>query len=88
MKLGTIIELPDGRIGTICWNHLDGSGGVWGRHDFSGVSADFSDDLPAPEFMLREKSIEQSLRNSSHRSDLECVGEDYAILRTPGEGGK
>ena len=34
MKLNTVIKLPDGRVGTTCWNHLDGVGGVWGEHHF------------------------------------------------------
>ncbi|MCK9569396.1 hypothetical protein M0R72_10700 [Candidatus Pacearchaeota archaeon] len=86
MTLGTIIKLPDGRIGTICWRHLDGEGGVWGERDFSGIEASINDDLPAPEFLLREKicksgfDLESHLRAGSHRSDLECVGEDYEII--------
>ena len=91
MKLNTIIRLPDGREGTICWNHLDGSGGVWGRHHFEMPEGGFGDNLPAPEFMLREKSVEPLLRKQhwrgpeySHRPDLECVGTEYEVVR---EGG-
>ena len=81
MKLNTIIKLPDDRIGTICWNHLDGSGGVWGEHEFEMPNGGFGD-LPAPEFMLREKEVEESLRKSgSHRVDMECVGEECEIIR-------
>lgn len=29
MKLNSKIKAPDGRIGTICYNNLDGVGGVW-----------------------------------------------------------
>ena len=53
MKLNTVIRLPDGREGTICWNHLDGSGGIWGRHRFEMPHSGFGD-LPEPEFILRE----------------------------------
>ncbi len=90
MKLGTIIKLPDGRIGTICWLNLYGCGGVFGECDFSHVDLDecggFSDDIPLPEFMLREKKVEALLRScgwksSCHRYDLECVGEEYEIIR-------
>jgi len=83
MTLNTVIRLPDGRIGTICWNHLDGTGGVWGEHQFEMPEGGFGD-LPAPEFMLREKAVEELLRGNginSHRPDLECVGVDYIIIR-------
>lgn len=84
MKLNTIIKMPDGRIGTICWNHLDGEGGVWGEHHFE-VEESFSDDLPAPEFMLREKEVEKLLQKShgdlGGNYNLECVGKDYEIIQ-------
>jgi len=85
MKLNTVIRLPDGREGTICWNHLDGSGGVWGHHYFEMPDGGFGDDLPAPQFLLRPKMqgdypLEESLRRGPHRSDLECVGEEYEVL--------
>lgn len=79
MKLNTIIKLPDGRIGTICYNNIDGCGGVWGVHTFEMPEGGFGD-LPKPEFMLREKKIEASLRKYGHRVDMECVGERYAII--------
>ncbi len=82
MKLNTLIRLPDGRIGTICWNHLDGAGGVWGEHHFEMPEGGFGD-LPAPQFMLREKSVEYLLRGDgvrTHRPDLECVGTDYEVV--------
>ncbi len=82
LALGTKIRLPDGRVGTMCWRHLDGEGGVFGEHDFSDVNLEggFSDDLPAPEFMLREKAVEPLLQKGPHRSDVECVGEQYTFL--------
>jgi len=82
MNLNTIIRLSDGRVGTICWRHLDGEGGIWGRHHFEMPDGGFGD-LPAPQFMLREKEVEELLRGNginSHRPDLECVGEEYEIL--------
>lgn len=80
MKLNTIVKLPDGRIGTICWQHLDGAGGVWGIHHFEMPEGGFGDNLPAPEFMLREKSVERLLRRDHGNPTLECVGTDYEIL--------
>ena len=43
MKLGTIIELSDGRVGTVVFNSLIGVGIKWGTHhpkreDFDGTS--------------------------------------------------
>lgn len=80
MKLNTIIKLPDGRIGTICWNNLDGSGGVWGRCLFAMPKGGFGGDLPVPDFMLRPKSLERILKKAGHKSDIECVGEDYEVI--------
>ena len=64
--LNTVIKLPDGRIGTICYNWLDGCGGIWGKKHFDTA-----------EFMLREKEIEGKLRGLEN---AECVGEEYEIL--------
>lgn len=84
LALNTRIRLPDGRTGTICWNGRDGNGGVWGEHTFTMPDSGFGDDLPSPQFMLREKKHEALLRtcmfNGGHRSDLECVGVDYEIV--------
>jgi len=81
MKLNTMVRLPDGREGTICYHNLDGDGGVWGRHEFDMPEAGFGDELPGPEFMLREKSIEDRFRRSGdHRKDVECVGEDFEVV--------
>jgi hypothetical protein len=85
MKPGTIVCLPDGRIGTICWHHLDGYGGVWGVHDFSLIKEDFSDELPLPQFMLRKKSVEPLLRRGGHRPDVECVGENHQVVEDESE---
>jgi len=81
-KPNTIIELPDGRRGTICYNNLDGCGGVWDEHDFNipDGESNFNDIYPAPQFMLREKEVELLLRQR-HRTDVECVGEEYEVIR-------
>ena len=80
MTLNTVIQLPDGRIGTICYNNLDGEGGVWGENTFEMPEGGFGD-LPMPEFMLRNKDIEESLREWNDNPELECVGEDFIIIR-------
>lgn len=53
MKLNTRIKAADGRIGTVCYNDLDGAGGVWGEHDFVMPPGGYGD-LPTPQFKLRE----------------------------------
>ena len=82
MKLNTVIKLSDGRIGTICYNDLDGCGGVWGKHIFE-TSAEVSNPaLPQPDFMLREIFVEKLLRNYGHKQDLVCVGMDFEIMES------
>ena len=54
MKLNTIIRFPDGREGTVCYNNLDGVGGVFGQHKFNMPDGGFGDELPEPEFMLKD----------------------------------
>ena len=83
MKCGTVIRLPDGRVGTIVWHHLDGYGGVWGEHDFSHVDLSqggFTDGLPSPQFMLREPS--QYVMRFWHDNgvEIECVGAEYEVV--------
>jgi len=82
MELNTLIKLPDGRIGTICYNHLDGTGGIWGEHRFEMPEEGFNNDLPEPDFMLRDKKVERLLKGGGlggHKQSMECVGEDYII---------
>lgn len=80
MKLNTVIKLPDGRVGTICWNHLDGAGGVWGEQHFEMPKGGFGD-LPPPDFMLRESGSKHVLVHGGRETNLEYVGEDFEIIR-------
>ena len=84
MRPGTIIRLPDGRIGTICYNNLDGEGGVWGRHDFSGIPLGFNESWPEPDFLLRPKEREEDIRRAWWGSkQIECVGVNFTVLWRP-----
>ena len=74
MKAGTVIKLPDGKVGTICWHHLDGYGGVFGKHEIKQQRESFSSYYPKPEFMLRSKDVQHLF------PDMECVGEEYEII--------
>ncbi|MCU1325009.1 MAG: hypothetical protein JWN34_379 [Bryobacterales bacterium] len=75
MKLNTRITAPDGRIGTICYHNLDGTGGVWGEHNFTMPDGGFGNELPAPDFLLREAY--------GTRTDVEFVPE-YEVNHTTG----
>lgn len=81
LALNTVIRLPDGREGTICYHSLDGQGGVWGRHTFEMPEGGFGD-LPSPDFMLREKSLESLLR-MDHKNTMECVGGHFEVVEEP-----
>lgn len=76
-SLGTIVCLPDGRVGTVVYNSLIGVGIKWGRHnpapeDFEGTSGDtveceLPDDWPwQPDALLREPEM-------TERLGIECV---------------
>lgn len=65
MKPNTIVELPDGRRGTVCYHGLDGYGIVWGEQQLDVA------DLPPAEAMLRE-SYPWARDNG-----MECVGRDF-----------
>jgi len=80
---GTIIELPDGRRGTVVFNGLIGMGIKWGEHnisqdDIQGHGDLFREEIPPgypwlPDAMLREPG--------SLNDGLPCVGEDYVIIK-------
>lgn len=65
---GTIVQLPDGRLGTVVWHFLDGYGIVWGKRDVD------PSDLPEPEAMLRDQYPS---------AQYECVGTDYVVYSGP-----
>lgn len=87
LNLNDRIRVADGRVGTICYRFLDGEGGVWGEHTFVMPDGGFGDQLPPPDFMLREKSFEPLLRRNGHRPDMECVGTAYRLLDEDADGG-
>ena len=82
-KIGTIIELPDGRRGTTVYNGLDGIGIKWGEWNVPeneikgyGGCPDGGEKPPVdykwyPDAMLREPYPS---------ADLPCVGENFEIL--------
>jgi|GEM_PF-1774365 hypothetical protein len=87
------IRLPDGRVGTICYNGLDGLGIKFGLHDIpledlEGTSGGcFNDRLPLnhpsrkweSEAMLRDVKIQKYF-------SIPCVGEEFKIIRKCKDG--
>jgi hypothetical protein len=85
MKAGTIIELSDGRRGTVVYNGLDGVGIIWGEHaitmeDIEGHGSMFEWDTASDDY---EWCPEAMLRDPYPSADLECVGEDFEIVKEP-----
>jgi len=86
MQLGTQIKLLDGREATVVYNSLTGIGVKWGLHDpnpedFEGTNGDTVGNVKVPidwgwepDVMLREPEM-------TERLGMECVGNDYTILR-------
>ena len=82
MKAGTKIKLKDGRIGTVVYNGLDGVGIKWGEHNITenniiGSGGLINEEIP-PDY---EYFAEAMLRESYPGAELECVGEDYEIIK-------
>jgi len=87
MKAGTIIKLPDGRIGTIVYNGLDGEGIKWGKHNITihdiignGNTTHGAEIAPTnydwfPDAMLRD------VYSLAEKEGIECVGNDYEIIQ-------
>ena len=82
---GTIIKLPDGRIGTVVYSSLEGYGIIWGKHQVPVQklleSCPLFDEENDPEV---EKYTPQALLREPEMTEklgLECVGEEYEILK-------
>ena len=85
MKAGTIIRLPDGREGTVVLHSLGGYGIMWGcigvtlsdiQEAMRGANPLFEgppDDYPY--------HAEAMLREPYPGADVECVGNDYEVVR-------
>ena len=90
-KLGTIVKLPDGRIGTTVYNGLDGIGIKWGEHhpppeDFEDSHANFG---AGPESPVHANDWpwhpDAMLRDNYPSAGLPCVGEDYEVVEKSDE---
>jgi len=86
MKVGIVVELPDGRRGTVVYNGLDGVGIKWGEHkvtddDIEGVGGlgviGVNEPVASDDY---EYKAEAMLRESYPSAELECVGETYRVI--------
>lgn len=82
MKAGTKIKLPDGRIGTVVYNGIDGIGIKWGEHnikeiDIHGSGGLINEEIPGDYAYFADAM----LRDKYPDADIECVGGDYEIIK-------
>ena len=89
--VGTVVRLPDGRVGTVVYNGLDGVGVKWGQLDLSESDIELikmgdgnttkgsecvAENYPFfPDAMLRDPYP------SAIREGMDCVGEDYVRVK-------
>ena len=89
-KLGTVVRLPDGRVGTTVFNGLCGVGIKWGVHhpdprDFEGSSGGCFADPPEVRERLRQWEPDAMLRDPYPSADIPCVGEVFEIVEAAHE---
>jgi len=82
MKPGTIIELPDGRVGTVVYHGLYGYGIKWGQwvvpvERILRLCPLFNEEIPED---MRQWEPEAYLREPGSISEADCVGEEFTIL--------
>jgi len=81
MRLGTVIRMADGRIGTVVYNGLDGVGVKWGRHepdpaDFEGTNGGLFDNEKDNDWPWYPDAM---LRDPYPYADLPCIGRDFTV---------
>jgi len=93
-KIGLWVKVPDGRIGTVVYNGLDGVGIKWGKHQLEaedleqiqGLCPLFDQKVPSgyewfPDAMLRDKSLIALMK-------MDCVGEEELCEIVEAEAGR
>jgi len=85
-QIGTIVQLEDGRFGTVVYNGLDGVGIKWGKHsvtekDICGYGGlgriGVTEPAPPPDYAYYPDAM---LREPYEGADLPCVGIEYEIV--------
>jgi len=82
MRPGTIVKLPDGRVGTVTYHGLDGYGIIWGKHEVPvdeilEVCPLFDKKIPLEVLRYQPQAM---LREPYPNARLECVGDKYEII--------
>ncbi len=82
MNLGILVEMSDGRIGTVVFNGLSGVGIKWGVHypnpkDFEGTSGGVCPQDDRSSFKWEPDAL---LRDPWPGAEIECVGKNYNTL--------
>lgn len=84
MKPGTVVRLPDGRVGTVVYHGLDGYGIKWGEHEVTeeelGGGSVFDNRGPPPRYKWLPDAM---LRDPNPCIRIECVGEVFSIVPNP-----
>ena len=85
MKPGTVIELPDGRRGTVVYHGLDGYGIQWGELDVDVEAILAGNPVFGPRVSQQQRALtpEAMLREPYPSAGMECVGEDYVVVDEP-----
>ena len=86
LPFGSIVEFPDGQLGTVVYNGLDGRGIKWGAHDpdreevqrYSQHPLTGEGEDPPADFRWE---VEALLREPYPESRMSCAGEDYRVVR-------
>lgn len=89
MRLGTQIELPDGRIGTVVYNSLIGVGIKWGRHDpnpadFAGSDGNTLNGEAPDDWGWEPEAILRDPWDGCERHGFlpeDCVGRDFKVIQ-------
>lgn len=81
MRPGTVVRLPDGRMGTVVYHGLDGYGIQWGRVEVNAETILATDPLfgkkPEGEWPWHPEAM---LRGAYPGAEIECVGDQYEVI--------
>jgi len=85
VKLGTHVQLPTGRLGTVVYNSLIGVGIKWGLHhpdpkDFEDTNGNTVASPPMEDWPWEPDALLRDTFSGCAKYGLECVGDDFEII--------